>query len=102
MKCAQCGVCCKLFLVNLADEEYKSGRYKTVFDEFVEEFEEAEMVGANIVEQKEDGSCIYLEDNKCSIHYERPESCRNFFCDSKEKRFREMAVKIRNYKKGKQ
>ena len=93
MKCAQCGVCCKLFLVNLAEEEYKSGRYKTVFDEFVEEFEEAEMVGANIIEQKEDGSCIYLEDHKCSIHDERPKSCRNFFCDSKEKRFRKMIVK---------
>ena len=81
MKCNQCGVCCKLFMINLTEEEYKSGRYKTMFEEFgiVEDFEEAEMTGANILTQNDDGSCIYLKEGKCSIHDERPKSCRNFF-----------------------
>jgi Fe-S-cluster containining protein len=62
------------------------------------DFEEAELVGANILAQKEDNSCIYLKDGKCSIHSFRPQSCRNFFCDSKEKRFKGMIEKIREYK----
>ena len=82
MKCSKCGICCKLFLINLSEDEYKSKKYKTQFDsfEFVEDFEEAEFCGANIITQKEDGSCTYLKKGKCSIHDMRPRACRNFFC----------------------
>ena len=99
MKCFQCGICCKLFLINLTEEEYRSGRYETMFDEFVEDFSEAEMVGANVLDQKEDGSCIYLEDGKCSIHYQRPQSCRKFFCSSEDPNFKKMIETIDEYKK---
>jgi Fe-S-cluster containining protein len=85
-------------LINLTEEEYKSGRFETMFDEFVPDFEEAEMVGANILKQKEDGSCFYLKDGKCSIHSIRPNSCRPFFCDSKDPSFKEMIDKIKEYK----
>ena len=61
-----------------------------MFNEFVEDFEEAELTGANLLAQKEDGSCIYLDNKKCSIHDKRPKVCRPFFCTSKEKRFKEM------------
>jgi Fe-S-cluster containining protein len=98
MECLQCGVCCRLFLINLTEDEYNSGRYKTMFDEFVEDFEEAEMVGANVLERREDGSCVYLIDSKCSIHQDRPQSCRNFFCESKEPRFQGMIEKIKKAK----
>ncbi len=101
MKCSQCGVCCRLFMINLTEDEYKSGRYKTLFDEFgvVDEFEEAEISGANLLAQNDDSSCIYLKDNKCSIHDNRPRSCRNFFCSSNNPKFREMIKKIEEYKK---
>ncbi|MBR9691840.1 YkgJ family cysteine cluster protein [Candidatus Woesearchaeota archaeon] len=98
MKCSECGVCCKLFLINLTEEEYKSGRYKTMFDEFVHDFSEAEMVGANILAQKEDKSCVYLKDKKCSIHNFRPQVCRDFFCDTEDKKFKEMIEKIKEFK----
>ncbi len=82
MKCSQCGVCCKLFYINLTEEEYRSKKYKTQFDEFefVEDFEEAKLCAANIISQKEDGSCTYLEEGRCSIRSIRPAACRNFFC----------------------
>ena len=101
MKCSQCGTCCRLFLINLTEEEYKSGKYKTMFDEFgvTDNFEEAEMCAANTLAQKEDGSCIYLKADKCSIHENRPNSCKNFFCSSKNPEFREMIKKIKQYKK---
>ena len=52
MGCSQCGVCCKLFLINLNKEEYLSEKYQTVFDEFgLVEFEEAELTGANILKR---------------------------------------------------
>jgi Fe-S-cluster containining protein len=98
MKCSKCGICCKLFYINLNEEEYRSRKYKTQFDffEFVEDFEEAEMCAANIITQREDGSCIYLKNSKCSIHNSRPEACRNFFC--KHPKFETMNKKIQEHK----
>ena len=99
-KCFECGTCCKLFLINLTEEEYKSGKYKTQFEMFglINDFKEAERCAANIIEQKEDGSCVYLKEGKCSIHQIRPKSCREFFCTSKNKRFKGMIEKIKQSK----
>ena len=96
-KCSQCGICCRLFLINLTEKEYRSGKYKTQFDElgFINDFSEASACGANTLKQKEDGSCIYLKENKCSIHKTRPQVCREFFCDSKLKKFKKMIVEIK-------
>ncbi len=99
IKCTQCCVCCRLFLINLTEEEYISGKYKTQFDEFIKDFREAESVGANILKQKEDESCIYLKNNKCSIHSQRPRACRNFFCSPKKPGFKSMIKQINEYKK---
>lgn len=100
-RCNECGTCCKLFLINLNEEEYKSGKYKTQFEMFGVEnnFIEAESSASNILEQKEDGSCIYLQKSRCSIHNFRPSSCRNFFCASKEDRFSSMIDKINRHKR---
>ena len=65
---------------------------------FVDNFEDAEIDGSNILAQHEDGSCAYLKDNKCSIHKERPIACRKFFCNSKDKQFEGMIKKINEYK----
>ena len=100
MICSQCGVCCKLFVINLNEEEYNSKEYKTVFEKFGHfDWEEAEMIGANLLMQKEDGkSCIYLEDGKCSIHESRPKVCRAFFCESKEEWCQDMVERIKEEK----
>jgi len=100
MECDQCGVCCKLFLINLTEKEYKSKKYKTQFEEFglTEDFQEAEMCGANIITQKEDGSCCYLEKSRCSIHNNRPEACKAFFCKSDNPQFKEMIEMIHKNK----
>ena len=99
-KCLECGTCCKLFLINLTEEEYQSGKYKTQFEMFglINNFKEAERCAANIIEQKKDGSCIYLKKGKCSIHQTRPKSCRGFFCTSKNKQFKGMIEKINKFK----
>jgi Fe-S-cluster containining protein len=96
-KCSQCGLCCKLFLINLTEEEYRSGKYKTQFEEFgqIANFRKARECGANTLKQNPDGSCIYLKDNKCTIHETRPKVCRKFFCSSKAKKFQGMIDEIR-------
>jgi len=95
-KCFHCGLCCHLFLVNLTEEEYSSGKYKTQLGEFglIDNFSKAAACGANILKQKEDGRCLYLKRNKCSVHKIRPQVCQEFFCTSKSKKFREMIKQI--------
>lgn len=97
-KCFECGLCCRLFLVNLSKEEYRSGKYQTQFKEFepIGNFRKAKACGANILKQKKDGSCVYLKKNKCSIHKTRPKVCRKFFCTSKAKKFETMIVQIKD------
>lgn len=95
-KCSQCGICCRLFLINLGQEEYESGKYRTQLEEFdlIDDFRKATECGTNILKQKEDSSCIYLKANKCSVYKTRPQVCREFFCASKQKKFKKMVVQI--------
>jgi putative endonuclease len=90
--CSQCGICCRLFLINLTEKEWKSGRYKTQLKKshFDDDFSAVLKYGGNIVSQNKDGSCIYLKNNKCSIHERRPQSCREFFCTSTLKKYKDM------------
>jgi len=99
-QCSQCGLCCQLFLINLNKEEYQSGKYKTQFEDYglSNDFQKAKNFGANIIEQKGDGSCFYLRNNKCSIHDIRPQVCKEFFCNSKLKRFKKMVQQIEKKK----
>ena len=50
--------------------------------------------GYGEIEQDGEGGCIYLCKGKCSIHKMRPEACREFFCMSKDKKFKEMIINI--------
>jgi len=99
--CSMCGLCCRLFLINLNAEEYYSGDYLTVFDylEPINDFALASECGANILKQNDDGGCIYLESEKCSIHERRPIVCREFYCTGTETEYagmREIIAKARD------
>jgi len=82
--CSQCGICCRLFLINLNQKEWESRWYKTELKEFglADDFKSIKRFGGNILRQKNDGSCVYFKNNLCSIHKRRPQSCRDFFCES--------------------
>ena len=98
--CSACGVCCKLFLINLSQKEYEQGDYQTMFqsEEIIKNFSQAKSCGANLLAKKVDNSCIYLVDKKCSIHKQRPMVCRHFFCNSKNKKFAAMIEMINQQK----
>jgi Fe-S-cluster containining protein len=98
--CSSCGRCCRLFLINLTQEEWLSGKYKTQFKKFDlnDDFSIIQNYGGNLLSQKKDGSCIYLKNNLCSIHEKRPQSCKEFFCESTLKKFKGMIKMINNKK----
>lgn len=101
--CNGCGLCCRLFYINLSKKEYESHKYKTVLEEHgkIENFRLAKESGANLLAKKEDGSCVYLKDNMCSIHASRPGVCQDFFCTTKAKKFKGMVEIIKKADKEK-
>ena len=101
--CNGCGLCCRLFLINLSKAEYLSGKYQTMFGEAtgISDFNRAKDCGANLLAQKTDGSCIYLNGNQCGIHETRPKVCRDFFCTSRAKKFTGMVKVIKENDKQK-
>lgn len=99
-KCDQCGICCKFFLINLNEAEYLTGKYRTVNDEYRSfvDFTEVEKYGLNFLAQNKDGSCVYLQENGCSIHEIRPQVCRDFFCSSRNLKYSTMITMINDFK----
>lgn len=95
--CFQCGICCRLFYINLNQKEWESGRYNTQVNksDTDDDFATVQQYGGNILSQQKDGSCIYLKGNICSIHKKRPESCRDFLCSSKAKKYTAMIRMIK-------
>jgi Fe-S-cluster containining protein len=100
-KCQRCGTCCRLFFINLSEEEYQSGQYETYFKKIgnIENYSEAKKCGANILAKNKDGSCIYLKNKKCSIYSYWPRVCRNFFCSSKNKKWDKMIMMVKEAKR---
>jgi Fe-S-cluster containining protein len=91
-KCKLCGKCCKIFYINLNKKEYNSGKYKTIFENIakVKSYKKATKCGANFLAKDKAGNCVYLKNNICSIHKTRPQVCKDFFCSSKNKKFKNM------------
>lgn len=67
-----------------------------MFEQFgiIKNFSKAKKYGLNLLAQNKDNSCIYLKNNSCQIHQDRPRLCRAFFCTSKSKRFEKMRQAI--------
>ncbi len=64
--CGRCRECCKGFRVlDIEDAD--------MYEVFWKE-------GVSYLAQKENGDCIYLRDEGCSIYETRPQECRDFDC----------------------
>jgi Fe-S-cluster containining protein len=71
-KCKNCGVCCKIQPPEVDLNEQKQIESKG-YQKFLTEPDEA---GLRWIKRKKDGSCFFLENNKCKIHNVRPVICR--------------------------
>lgn len=79
-------ICCRMYDVTLSENEFLSGKYKAR-PVCQAGMEDCRNPGASCVNRlfqlykKPDGSCVYLDGHdKCSIHPDRPQGCRDFSC----------------------
>ena len=72
--CGSCSLCCREQAVQLLPEQGDDWRqYKTVWAKGMDGRP------ARFIPQV-NGACVYLVDDKCSIHHRRPKLCRIFDC----------------------
>ncbi|XHH09941.1 MAG: YkgJ family cysteine cluster protein [Candidatus Bathyarchaeia archaeon] len=71
-KCKNCGVCCKVQPPEVDLNEQKEIESKG-YRNFLTEPDEA---GLRWIKRKKDGSCMFLESNKCKIYPVRPVICK--------------------------
>jgi len=69
--CTMCGNCCRLRIIQITEEDIKRMEKEGLKDFHVKSGNEYWM-------RRENGRCVYLKDDKCSIHKIRPQICRNF------------------------
>ena len=78
-------LCCREWDVGITADEHASGRYEAEIVCLLTDKECNSEVEACIdrryrLKRSEDGSCVYLEDDRCRIYAERPRTCREFTC----------------------
>lgn len=67
--CGDCSACCRAFANIPLGTLDDASLYRT-----------RDHHGAVVLERHDDGSCIYLVNNQCSIYDRRPHTCRTFDC----------------------
>jgi Fe-S-cluster containining protein len=81
-ECQRCTACCRWpGIVRLSDAEISQmAAFKGVSEiRFVQHFTRlADDRRGLVLNDNEKGECIFLEDNKCSVHPVKPQQCRDF------------------------
>ena len=84
LKCDMCGKCCSYEIpITILDiSRVAKGlelSCKEVFDKYIER-EVSENSGIFKIKKKENAECVFLKNNKCSIHDFEPNICKFYFC----------------------
>jgi Fe-S-cluster containining protein len=77
--CRQCAECCRVPEVQLAerDVEHMARFLGIAPKKFVAEYTAVDEDGAMIL-RKQDGACVFLEGNDCTVYEARPGNCERF------------------------
>jgi uncharacterized protein len=77
--CTACANCCRVTEVGITEKDIeKLAKFVgTSESEFVEQFTALDESGARILKRNE-GGCVFLEGNLCSVYEARPHNCVNF------------------------
>jgi Fe-S-cluster containining protein len=77
--CTACANCCRVTEVGITEKDIEklSKFVGTSEQEFVEQFTALDNSGAVILKRNE-GGCVFLEGNLCSVYEARPANCANF------------------------
>ncbi len=78
--CTLCGECCRNRVIVLYEEDVRrleGAGYRDFYEPTTDL--ERELTGAPYkMKMKEDGSCIFLEGNRCVAYEHRPDTCRRY------------------------
>jgi len=69
-RCSLCGNCCRLKIISLTRDDIARLEARG-FRDFAEERGERRLKRVN-------GRCIFLKDDRCTVHEHRPQVCRDF------------------------
>lgn len=77
--CTACANCCRVTEVGITGKDVeKLAKFVGVNErEFIEQFTARDESGALILKRNE-GGCVFLEGNLCSVYEARPQNCANF------------------------
>lgn len=77
--CTACANCCRVTEVGITEKDIeKLAKFVgTTEIEFVNQFTALDASGARILKRNE-GGCVFLEGNLCSVYQARPVNCANF------------------------
>ncbi len=77
--CTACANCCRVTEVGITEKDIeKLAKFVgTTEIEFVDQFTALDASGARILKRNE-GGCVFLEGNLCSVYQARPVNCANF------------------------
>jgi Fe-S-cluster containining protein len=77
--CTACANCCRVTEVGITDKDIeKLAKFVGTSElEFVDQFTALDGSGARILKRNE-GGCVFLEGNLCSVYEARPVNCANF------------------------
>ena len=77
--CTACANCCRVTEVGITEKDIeKLAKFVGTSErEFVEQFTALDGAGARILRRNE-GGCVFLEGNLCSVYEARPVNCANF------------------------
>jgi Fe-S-cluster containining protein len=90
--CGSCNACCRAPNMQVALSPEEAARFGGVLGEILDYPPNGEVrwgepldhvphkIGTHYLPKKDDGSCVYLIDDRCSIYETRPQSCRNYDC----------------------
>jgi Fe-S-cluster containining protein len=77
--CTACANCCRVTEVGITEKDIeKLAKFVGTSElEFVDQFTALDQSGARILKRNE-GGCVFLEGNLCSVYEARPVNCANF------------------------
>ena len=81
-RCHRCGECCRwpgYVIIEKPDIAALARTLSLSESEFIDKYARlTENRGRLSLIEKPDGSCIFLENNSCSVYLARPKQCRDF------------------------
>ena len=78
--CTQCANCCKMATTEVSDRDAErlAKHFRITPERFLADYTVISIERERNLRQKADGSCVFLENNLCSVYEARPDICQRY------------------------